>query len=118
MGKPSVNQVLMANTKKVILCWTVAFGSFVALAPPAHAVGEQYYLNCLRQHGLNVNDEKQALDIGEAIQHNGVNGVDPDITLNDLMHRFGQDSKTADAETVCAANTINMYQGVMASRPG
>lgn len=101
----------MANTKKLILCWIMAFASVIALAPAAHAIGEHYYLDCLRQHGLNVNDEKQALDIGNAIEHNGVNGVDPGITLNDLMHRFGQDYKTADSEMVCAAQTMNTFQG-------
>jgi hypothetical protein len=74
--RQSESRYLMANTKKLILGWNLAFAGVIALAPAAHAIGEHYYLDCLRQQGLNVNDEKQALDIGSAIEHNGVNGVD------------------------------------------
>jgi hypothetical protein len=102
----------MTTAKKLILGSVImAAGTAIVLSPVAHAIGEQYYLDCLTQHGMVIHDEKQALDIGNAIQHNGVNGIDPGLTLNDLMHRFGQDYKTADSEMVCASQALEGFQG-------
>jgi hypothetical protein len=89
-----------------LVCLAVGAALFT-FGSVAHASGNADYLDCLTNHGINVNNENEALDLASKIQSDLNNGVPvPTIVANLVIYHDMQFSLAQEDVACVAAATL------------
>jgi hypothetical protein len=89
-----------------IITSAVACVAALILAPAADADPTSYYLACLSEHGVVVNNRNEAVSIGTRIQADLANKV-PDAQIErNLVDGWNMQPSTARVEVECAGETL------------
>jgi len=83
--------------------------ALVAFAPSAHADEQSDFLGCLTNHGLQITDRQEAIDVGEeTINYLRTGQFTPDMAVFSLEHQHGASPEVAQIEVQCAQAAILM----------